>query len=794
MTGKSLPPGLLSNYSHSFFPNGFRRPLADRQEDTLPDLVAFENGQCGLVIDVADLTHVKFGRFESNELSYVDCLDLANRGRMQALVQEALIINVIVDSKAYRVISCDAAARAARGEETPFNSAVRLWEAGKIVQRFEFMGLRLEDDTLTVLNGTFSLEVVVWPDSIVFTLNLAPPQGEAWSSTSISMQLKDWSVMKDIGGDWSDQSKSISLTCNMNIDHRGSIREEISIIVSLEENPVQVNYSDKFNCYFASLPPTNRKFATGYTDIRDYDDFLVKVTNSSSETVYAPFIQFISVPANVTGMAPIVCSTDGVPTGIPIQISKNWHYPALRDYAYFFTFLPVQAGSNVEYIIRVAYGFYGDIPSASHAQLSLIGYSIYTGRWEQLAVGCFGETFCIDPETSIAVATITDVRGLMLRNGSEARKWGWTTCGNGGDWLMAFHIGSGRQFWINSLKTAYMSHGPCLTDVRYQGSYGDARQIEFTVRVRTVRTDDYSRTFLSMTYAVNDTVSFGKNGYFHMVRCHGFYTRDIAVGHGRGMLFEKKDVPENLEQGEIFIPDTMLEGSGPWWVSYPQNEIWYPTTMGVGTKHFVIRSFEAKIDTRCYNKPTLSFHNYQEVTKQKAPIKRKSCLDCLIRPPEGVTKLNRGDSVSLEVMWMTTATVAENYYGPNQQLRSFLNIKPKSWEIVFREVNYNYNNGVIVEGGEMESKYPLKVLVTSDTVNIAIKGGLGGYPMEFYGLTHINYALFQIVNEAETPLEQTEKNDFWQTDFDTVHGKYTMIFTPVLGRLYETNWRFRASV
>ena len=790
MTVSCLPPALLLNYSHSYYPNGFRRSLQDRTATNLPDLVAFETAQFGIIVNVADLSHVKAGMFETNDRSYLDCLD--NRDHMQQVVDELLIIQVIVNSKAYRVVSCESPTRAKQGEEMPFNSGLKLWEAGKIVQHYELMGLILEDDSMTVLQGTFSLEIVVWPDCAVFTLNLTSPEDATWDSTSVTMQLMHWNVKKDLEGGPSNEQKSVSLTCNIDPEHRKSLRDNISFAVDFEDHQINVMYSDKFNCYMATLPNMTRRFPVGYTDIREYDDISVSLTNSSNEIVYAPLIQYISVPPNVTGMAPMICSTDGVPTGIPIQLSKNWHEPVRPSYAYLFTFLPVPPDSTVEYIIRVAYGFYGNIPSASHAQLSLVGYRQYTGRWEQLAIGCFGETFCMDPETSIAVTTITDVRGLMLRNGPDADKWGWTTCGNGGDWLMAFHTETARQFWINSLKVAYLSHGPCLTDVRYQGCYGDARQVDFTARVRTVRTDDYARTFVSMKYCFLDTVQFSTNGYFHMVRSHGFYTRDIAFGYRNELLYKCQDIPENLTQGEIFVPDTTLEGPGPWWVSYPQNEQWYPSKMGPGTKHCIIQSYEATVGNICYNQPTISFQNYQELTQEKIPIPRKSSLDCLVRPPKGISELHKGDSVSLEVMYMTTATVADNYYGPNNQLRSFLTIKPKSWEIVPREVNYNYSNVVVVDGGDMESKYPLKILVKSEVVNISMKGGLGGYPMEFYGLTHINYDLVQIVQNEVVTLKNGDKNDYWQTDYDIVSGTYTMTYNPILGSTYETDWRFMA--
>ena len=88
-----------------------------------------------------------------------------------------------------------------------------------------------------------------------------------------------------------------------------------------------------------------------------------------------------------------------------------------------------------KYILRVAYGFYGTLPSASHAQLPLWGDDTNSpsGRWDQLAIlGCWGEILCIDSEFFCIKGQITDVHGLMMGSKSE-QKWSWTHCAWGGD-------------------------------------------------------------------------------------------------------------------------------------------------------------------------------------------------------------------------------------------------------------------------------------------------------------------------------------------------------------------------
>lgn len=51
---------------------------------------------------------------------------------------------------------------------------------------------------------------------------------------------------------------------------------------------------------------------------------------------------------------------------------SNFFKKEMPSYGRFFTFLPAKAKSRHEYHVRIPYGFYGTIPTASHSNLSLI--------------------------------------------------------------------------------------------------------------------------------------------------------------------------------------------------------------------------------------------------------------------------------------------------------------------------------------------------------------------------------------------------------------------------------------
>ena len=116
---------------------------------------------------------------------------------------------------------------------------------------------------------------------------------------------------------------------------------------------------------------------------------------------------------------------------------------------------------------------------------------------------------------SLVDVAITDVRMLMARAGLNGRKWGWTNAGWGGDWLHA-RDEQEKKHYFSEMKTAYLSHGPCLTEVQYDGKYGSEREVDVKATVRTTRSDDYARTFQQLRYVFDATNSFEKGWLFKM--------------------------------------------------------------------------------------------------------------------------------------------------------------------------------------------------------------------------------------------------------------------------------------
>ena len=460
-----------------------------------------------------------------------------------------------------------------------------------------------------------------------------------------------------------------------------------------------------------------------------------------------------------------------------MQLSKNWHYKPIGSYLMAYTILPAE--KDTTYLLRVVYGFYGTLPSASHAQLSLIGYGGH-GRWDQLAIGCWGETICFDVDMSLVNVAITDIRTLMVRSGITGRKWSWTDAGWGGDWLNVKDDGQ-QKYYHNNLKTAYLSHGPCLTDVKYKGYYGKNQEVDFRAQVQTLRTDDYSRTFQRFRYAFTQEVSAQKIWLFKLGRTHRYATPQIAYGNRDGCI-EERVVPETLEANQLLVDNIELTGSAPWWVALPGAIHTSGRDWGTGYRALIIRDYRAVIGSKTYTHPTIS-----------APVftANPTNLDIELIPPQGLTRFNKGDRFELDLELITLPRTADDYYGPNEAFRKHLAEHPNSWKTTYREAKGN-DLSVVVTGGRALQTYPIAIRVEKPEVTLMIKGGVGAVPIRFEGLeSSTGSRLYQVADGARIRVDQSvHGHDFWQVDHDATTDSYTMTFNLRLDGLDESKWIF----
>jgi hypothetical protein len=771
---------LFPDYTYSCWLNGWRKNPSDATQP----LFAIETSQYAFSLNPADFGKAGFAFNGRNVEGYSRALQSGTE-HLRRLPPAELVIELQTDGRTYRAVSCKAGA----GTDARRLSPARMWESGRFVQHYDFLGLNFRDAQGKTLSCTGTLDLVAWPDSLTLTASLTPV-ASTWTNTTLRVALKGCGTgVSPVGreeqftGPWaSGVEKSMSLTVQSPERVSPDTRISLQVTAGLDQS-FPVKFEPKKDCFVASVPKIKRGFASGYTDIRDYDEFAITIDNQGVVRREVPFLLDFRSPANITGLCPLLCDKEGRPTGIPVQLSKNWHHPKMGPYLMAYASLPSQPGKT-EYLLRIAYGFYGTLPSASHAQLCLIGYGgeYGNGRWDQLAIGCWGETICFDMDMSLTDIAITDVRMLMARNGLNGTKWSWTDAGWGGDWL-GMHNANGEKLAFNDLKTAYLSQGPCLTDVRYAGFYGAGREVALEAQVQTLRTDDHARTLQRLKYTFNVDSKTNLLWLYKMGRTSGLVTPRIAYGNRAGLIAEQS-VPLDLKPGECFVDKRTLEGDGPWWVSFPGARHTDGRNWGTGYRALVIRSYTAHIGGRTFTRPTFSLPVHH-VQKKEMGLD----LDLLLVAPKEVSGFGPGDRVEMDLEWITLPRIAEDYYGPNETFRKHLAENPSSWKTTYRESAGNDLN-VTAIGGKVLSRYPVLIRADKPMVTVAIKGGVGFVPLRFEGLRSVNgVALYEVISGKEVKFDPSvHGNDFWQADIDEGGQTYALTYNLPLDNKPESKW------
>jgi hypothetical protein len=779
-------------YSHSCWLNGLRK----NKSDTSPTLFAIETSHYGFTLDLADFGKGGFAVRGGKVAGYAESLATGTEW-LCGLPSAGLTLELEVDGKNYRARSCKAGIVTGKDR---FKS-VRLWESGRFVQHYEFLDLDLRDTAGTPLPCKASLDLFAWPGSLTLTSRLSPVGTTAWRNAKVRLGLKGKDINcvteKAFEGDWNvDEVRELTVNHRPRMAGSNSAQTSpgagdpppvaaSSIHVSYEQTQnFPVVFDLQKNCLVALVPKLNRTFKTGNTDIRRYDDFRISVENKEGKPKEIPFLLDLRDVANITGLCPMLCDQEGRPTGIPVQLSKNWHYEPMGAYLMAYFLVPAKPGKT-EYILRVAYGFYGALPSASHAQLSLVGYGGH-GRWDQLAIGCWGETFCFDMDMTCVDVAITDVRLLMARNGLNGEKWNWTDAGWGGDWL-GMNDAAGDKLPFTGMRTAYLAHGPCMSEVRHAGFYGAGHEVSLDARIRTVRVDDYARTFQKLEYSFNAASKIEGMWLHKMGRTSRYVTPKIAYGNRKGLITERS-VVGSLKPGELFVDHVTLSGAAPWWVAFPEARSIDGRDWGTGSRALVIRSYKARIGGKDYSNPAISM-------PVNTVEKDGSCLnlDILLVAPENISEFRAGDKIELDVEWITLPRCADDYYGPNEAFRKHLAEYPSSWETTFREAKGN-DLDVTVEGGELLEKYPVVIKVRAPAIKVGIKGGVGFLPIRFEGLASATgYTLYELVGGKEVKLDQSVNgNDFWQADYDAATGTSMLTYNLPLDNKPKSLWVLRA--
>ncbi len=477
--------------------------------------------------------------------------------------------------------------------------------------------------------------------------------------------------------------------------------------------------------------------------------------------------------AGITGLSAILRDEESYPTGIPIQISKNWHLQPNQPQRFQgpwyrgLTMLTIPAEQTVVLEYTSVNALWGGLPAASHAFLSLVGWGV-NQQWDQAALGSWGESITFDPDVNLQRSMIDDVRPLMVwaMTDQPNTKWTWTNNVGGGDFLVYYDKNNVKQ-WNSRMRTRFRRYCPNLTEVTYAGQTHDGK-IELACTVSLYRTDDIVRGVYSMRYDVLEPVDFNRLAFLQIAsdnyNDHTF--NKLARGNEDGLIEEWTPV-----RGGGYYSRTGLAmfGEAPWFSLHESNH----HNGGKGAwanRGLIVRHWEARLGGVEAPTPYASVYG-----TNNGPA---SAIIELSAPPE-VTSLLPGDYVEAVAIHAVMPQFAADFYGPNSNLKAALEQWEDRWEMIRREADCNHLE-VSTSRGSVERIYPT-VRIRADAFDRAeftIHGGLAYLPVTISGLSsYRGYVIERFVDENWVEINQADHGrDFWQCDYDAQSKQWEMTY------------------
>ena len=596
-----------------------------------------------------------------------------------------------------------------------------------------------------------------WKDAYL-EIRLATAKGD------LKMQ-KRWELPKDqswSSSDWHQVSLALNPTTFEPADAPSPVLLKATGMAS--GNPCAVEYDpavDWFRVNLDTIEPTTPPGKTGPNNDA-IERIKLTLTNSTDreqmarlmfEKTASGFHQRIG--SSLTGISAILRDMEGNPTGIPVQLSKNWHNEpegGVYGNAWFhgISQMRLPAGGTVDLELTLAYGHWGGVPAASHAQLCLIGWGS-NQLWHQAALGSWGESICYEPEQAQANCTITDVRPAMVKATDEAPPWQWTGNVGGGDFLRYF-TPAGERVPHSSMRAIHYRPGPCLTEVAYHGNIGDG--IRHSTTVSLARTDDIVRGIYQIRMNVTKPMDFSRFVVFQIGAdtYNSSRERKMAIGNETGLA---REWDTQWGGNSYSTPPVECTGRIPW-ASLHDGELGANDRNGPpANRGIVIRSWKARLG----GKDASPWMAERGLTRHQTD---SSTLDII--PPPGVARLEPGDYIEATLEHIVMPKFAKHYYGPSSDLRAALTEDENTWRMIHREaVGNDYT--VAMKTGTLERLHPdVRVRTEKDTATFDLTGGIHFVPVTFTGLSSPRNSTLTVNG---VPLNQAiHGSDFWQTDYD----------------------------
>lgn len=838
-----IDPLKPTDYTYSWWTHGLRGETTDGKK-----LKAVQTGNYGFAMDVEKVSFTNYG-----------IIDQVIPVETALTEDNDVIFNLPNADFEWKLITSDVEYLTSGSKE---KEKTRTIDSGRFVQRFDLTDLTFESTQGDLIQASGRLEIIALPDFTSLIFAIKPETDLTETEVEVGFQFNPaWSQISEIEkGEGSyirltnEQGEGIVISSPVEdafyIDG-SKVYFHTTInnwIVDLERQfavqitPIQSNSGNHYFDQFAHLNdfPTDhllvnrQQNSDGNTDENTEDEFTenvnvvydhlrgwyqvdltytdldphdpttmerirFEINNPTSNAIRLPLFFLKYGVKSVTGFSPMIRDIDGFPSGIPVQISKNWHsqqgQPVLYDGNWFhgFTIIEVPPNGQKQFEFDIVYSFWGGVPAVSHAQLSLIGWGGHQ-QWDQVAIGSFGENITYDPDVGLNRSMIDDVRPFMVS--PDERRYVWSGNVGGGDFLV-YYDANGQKQYLSRMKTYFKNYAPNLTEVTYAGISADGN-IAAEITVSSPRTDDINRAYHKVRYEVLKDTPFSRLAFYQLgadkYNNHQFNL--MAIGNADGLIeewqpgrgglyYERQGIPINGDVQWFSLHDAI---PGAWYGGenrYNESQAW-------ANRGLIVRNWNARIGGEEVSLPHYSVY----LTENNV-----GSSNVELSPPAGVEMLKAGDYIEFEVELVIIPMSAEDYYGPNEPLRQSLEASANTWEQVYRLAVGN-DVQITASKGEIIEDYPLVIQVDQNqTAEFEIVGGLAYFPITITGLDQYwGGTLERWEDGSWQPINQeVNGNDYWQAFYDANAEHWELTFNVLLdapldapeGEAATNKFRFR---